>query len=535
MSESQIPMRTNSLASSVQGSGVVLPAGAGDFGLSASVTRSSIVSFLERVFSFPAMLATFLVGGVFMSGRRFLVDPDMWWHVKVGEGILATYRFPTTDPYSFTVHGQPWLAYEWLGEVAFAAVQRIGGLRGLDALLIILGSAVMLAIYAFTTLRTGNSKAGFAASAILLILAAPSFSLRPQMFGYLFLVLTLIALELFRQGKRGALWFLPLLMLIWVNTHGSWIIGLGAILVYWVCGLFELHVGGLESQRWSTDERTRISFAFLLCLCALPLTPYGTRLAMSPFEFASSLPLNVTQILEWQPMPFNLPGGKIFLALLLGFFVMQVAFRFSWRLAELGLFLFGTVMACLHIRFLLVFVPFFAPILAMIFAQWMPVYDRRKDRYVLNAALMAGILAAMVHYFPSQSGLEKIVAEHWPVDAVNYLKAREVPGPMYNAYFFGGYLVWAREPEHKVFIDGRGDVYERSGVFHDYLQIAKLQPGALGVLGSYGIKSCLIEKDAPLGTALSASGDWTRTYADNVAALYVRTAKPISASGNRQE
>ena len=65
----------------------------------------------------------------------------------------------------------------------------------------------------------------------------PSFTLRPQMLGYLFLILTLIALELFRQGKQWAIWFLPLLFLIWINTHGSWIIGLGVIALYLACGL----------------------------------------------------------------------------------------------------------------------------------------------------------------------------------------------------------------------------------------------------------------------------------------------------------
>ena len=48
--------------------------------------------------------------------------------------------------------------------------------------------------------------------------------------------------------------------------------------------------------------------------------------------------------------------------------------------------------------------------------------------------------------------------------AVDYLKKNPLPGPMYNNYGFGGYLVWSRGPEQKVFIDGRGDVYERGGV-----------------------------------------------------------------------
>ena len=484
--------------------------------------RAGFVSALQKVFSFPMMLATLLVGGVAASVRLFDVDPDLWWHIKVGESILATHHFPTTDPYSFTVHGQLWLAYEWLGEIVLATAQRLGGLRGLDALLIGLGCAVMLAIYAFATIRTGNSKAGFAAAAILLVLARPSFSLRPQMFGYLFLVLTLIALELFRQGKRRAMWFLPLLMLAWVNIHGSWVIGMGAIFVYWLSGLTEFRLGGIETQRWSAEDLKRISFVFLLCLCALPLTPYGTQTAMSPFEYALSLPLNVTKIMEWQPMAFNLAGGKVFLALFLGFILAQIALRYTWNLAELALFLFGTVMACLHIRFLLVFVPFFAPILAVIIARWMRTYDPRKDRFVLNAVLMAIVVVGTVRYFPSRAELQRIVSEHWPVNAVEYLNTHEVPGPMYNSYGFGGYLIWARGPQHKVFIDGRADVYERGGVFADYLHISRLEPGTISVLRGYGIRSCLIELSAPLGTLLAASPDWKKVYVDNVAALYVR-------------
>jgi len=478
---------------------------------------------LQRIFSFPAMLASMLVGAVFVAGRGFHVDPDMWWHIKVGDVILKTHHWPTTDPYSFTVSGQPWLAYEWLGEVLFAAVYRLGGIRGLDALLIAMGAAIVLALYALTTIRSGNSKAGCVAAAVLFVLATPSFSMRPQMLGYLFLVLTVIALELFRQGRRRALWFLPVLMLIWVNTHGSWIIGLGAIFVYWISGLFEFEAGSLESRRSTPGERKSIAFVFLLCLAVLPITPYGTRIAVSPFEFAFSLPLNVKYIGEWQSMPFDIIGGKMFLALLLGVFLLQVTLRYKWRLDELALFLFGTVMACLHVRFLLVFVPFFALPLAAITARWISNYDPAKDKPLLNAVLMVTLAATIIHYFPSRAGLDQTVAKSFPVAAVQYLKQHPVPEPMYNNYGFGGYLVWSRGPEHKVFIDGRGDVYERGGLLSDYHHISVLQPGTLVLLDSYRVQSCLIERDEALATTLAANPGWRRIYADDVSALFVRT------------
>jgi hypothetical protein len=531
MSESEIAIRPG-----VGGDGISIPGTPEGFASHAPVGASSVTSntkhlatFLRWVFSFPAMLGTLLIGAVFYLCRAFIVDPDLWWHIKTGQNILSTHHWPTTDPYSFTVAGTPWLAYEWLGDVLFGAVERVAGLQGLAALLIFLGCAIILALYAYATLRSGNSKAGFVASALLCALACVSFNLRPQMLGYLFIVLTLIALEKFRQGKHRALWLIPPLFLIWINSHGSWVIGLGLIFVFWASGLMEFRFGGIEAQRWSPADRLRLEFVFLLCLAAIPLTPYGTRLAAYPFTVATSLPVNVGNVLEWRPMPFNIAPGKLFLAIVLGLFVAQMAFRLSWRVAELTLFFGGIVMACLHLRFVLFFVPFTAPLLATLLARWMPRYDRAKDQYVLNAVLMTLVVAAMVRYFPARADLQRTVARDFPVKAVEYLRQHAVPIPMYNTYGYGGYLVWSRWPERKVFIDGRGDLYEVNGVFSDYLEVAQLKPAAFTVLQIYGIQSCLLNRQEPLATVLAAQPGWQRLYSDDVSVLYVRRTASADA------
>src|ERR1700735_1839529 len=497
--------------------GATLRSAAETYPPSVSVARSasSNSELLRRVFSFPAMLGAVLVGAVYLFARAFIVDPDCWWHIKTGELILATHHWPHVDPYSFTVAGHPWLAYEWGGDVLLAQATRWGGLRGLDAFLIIVAGAILVTVYCLATLCSGNSKAGFVTAGILYLLAIPSLSLRPQMLGYLFLILTLIALERFRQGKRNAIWLLPVLFLIWINTHGSWIIGLGTVGVYWFAGLFEFRAGGVEARRWSQPDRLRLSFNFLLCVCVLPITPYGTALFFYPFQFVSSLPINMAKILEWQPMPFNLPGGKLYLALVLGFIVAQIVFRYTWRLETLALFLGATALATLHVRFLLIFVPFFAPVLAVIVARWVPPYERAKAQYVLNAVLMAACAAAMLYYFPSRAALETSVANNFPVAAVDYLNHHDVPGPMLNSYKFGGYLVWARGPEHKVFVDGRADIYEVGGLLNDYMQIFDIQPGAFAVLRFYGIRSCLLDRDDHLVTVMNTSPDWQKVYFDD--------------------
>jgi hypothetical protein len=524
MSEADIAVRTGLQGGPAQSSAVVASvrdasadgsaAAAADF---ASAAR--IADCLRWLCSFPALLGALLVGATFAVVRSFSVDPDMWWHIRTGELILSTHHWATTDPYSYTSAGAPWMSCEWLGDVFFAVGYRLGGLRGLEVLLTVLASAVILALYAFATLRSGNCKAAFLVSAVLLALANASFNLRPQMLGYLFLILTLIALELFRQGKQRALWLLPVLFLFWVNTHGSWIIGFGTIALYFFAGLVSFQIGSLETRRWTNAERMRLELVFLLSLVVIPITPYGVRLAGYPFTVASSLPISVASILEWQVMPFNLAGGKIFLALLLGFFLAQVAFRFSWHLAELVLFLFGTAMACLHVRFLLLFVPFFAPLAATMLASWAPAYNKAKDQYLINFSVMAGIVIAMVHYSPSKADMEKKVAEQFPVQALEYMRAHSVPGPLFNSYGFGGYMI---EAGFETFIDGRSELFEQTGVLGDYMHMTLLKPGALQVLRGYGIQSCLLQRDEPFATLLASSADWNKVYSDQVSALYVR-------------
>jgi hypothetical protein len=487
--------------------------------LSSTSAITKLMEALKWAFSFPAMLGAFLVGRVFYEGRGFVVDPDVWWHIKVGQDILRTHLFPTTDPYSFTAAGTPWIAYEWLGEIVLALVHRSGGVVGMGIFLIFLGSVIILSLYWLATVRSGNSKAGFVSALFLASLAFASFTLRPQMFGYLFLILTLLVLEKFRHGNSWPLWTLPVIFLAWVNTHGSFIIGIGVVALYLCAGLVSFQKGSVQAIAWTRKQRLQLETALLLCLVVLPITPYGTQLAVYPFDMAFSQPINVANVNEWRPMPFELVGGKIFLGLVVIFFLLQMFFRFSWRLEELLLVAGGTAMACLHVRFILLFVPFCAPVFATMLARWIPEYQRHKDKYIANAVLMVGVIAAMIHYFPTKATLDKKVAETYPVAALEYLRTHPIPGKMLNFYAFGGYLVFSGQP---VFIDGRGDLYERSGVFSDYIHLNEFERGSLAVLRNYGINACILGTKQSLASVLSVAPEWRRVYSDDTSIIFVR-------------
>jgi hypothetical protein len=486
----------------------------------AARSTSKLLEALKWAVSFPAMLGAFLIGRVFCATRDFGVDPDVWWHIKIGQDLLRTHHWPNTDPYSFTVAGTPWIAFEWLGDVAIGFVGKFG-LRALDGLLILLGGAIAIALYYYASLCAKNSKAGFASATIVSIFAIGNFNLRPQMFGFLFLVITLIVLEHFRQGRPKALWILPPLFLIWINAHGSWIIGLGVILVTLAAGLFNFSVGSVEAVRWTQKQRIQLELALLGSLAVIPLTPYGTQQATYPFLTALSIPLGVGNVTEWLPMPFNSFWGKLFLGVVVGAFVLQTLYHFKFRLQQWVLGIGGVVMACVHVRFVLLFSPFFSPILAIMLARWLQPYHREKDKFVVNAVLMAGVAFAMVWYFPTRSKLEHVVETQFPVRAVNFLHSHQLQGPLFNNYAYGGYLI-GNLPEHKVFIDGREDLYEFEGVMADYLQVVNFRPAAFSVLKFYGIRMFVLQQDEPLAVVLAEHPDWKRIYKDDTSVIFVR-------------
>ncbi len=472
--------------------------------------RFTLTAVLKKVFSFHTFLMGLLLGGVFaatftnvhqalFSSSQPLrwLESDTLWHIKVGELILKTHTWPTHDIYSFTAHGSPWIAYEWLGEVIMALAWRAGNLQGLAVLMMALASVITLALLYLAYLGGRNVKSAFAACAVLLPLAAISWTLRPQLLGYFFLIVTLIVLRRFRLGFRKGIWFLPLIFLLWTNAHGTFVLGYGVLGIYWLSGLKEFQAGGLYSQLWTPRERRQLELIALLCLVASVMTPYGTRLAAYPLEMAGSQPMIIQVIQEWQPLALASSYGKLFLLMILAFWMFVITWRVRIRLEDMALLLVATAGTIIHARFMLLFVPVFAPVLAELITPWFPPYSEAKDHPVLNFALVALIMAGIVEFFPSNARLQNQLDGEMPGQAVEFLRARPAMSPTFNYFFWGGYLIMNRRPSERVFIDGRLDIYEYSGVLDDYMSIMSLKPDLEDLLRKYHLRSCLIPPRLP--------------------------------------
>jgi hypothetical protein len=504
--------------------------------------RSLAGETFQRVFSFPVLLGALLVAAVFFGtlsqgtkSDTLFSEGDTWWHIRTGEEILVTHRMPHTDSYSWTAAGTDWIAYEWLGEVAMAEAYRAGRLRGLRLLQLTLAGTMLALLYMYATTRCENSKAAFAVCAVIIPVAAGFWSLRPQLFGYIFFTMILLILERFRQGQSRALWLLPLVFLLWVNTHGTFVFGFLAIGIAWASGLWRYRLNGIESFVWSQTQRIELEVATLASVLALLVTPYRSQLAAYPLDISLLQPANVANIQEWMPITSERFLTMTILVLLLGFLISKILMRFRCRLDDLVFVSIAAITAFLHLRFVPLFLLVTVPLLAVPLAWWFSPYDRTRDRAPLNAVLMAMIGIGVVYCFPSNENLDEGRAAHYPVAALQYIDAGQSAGYIFNEYGWGGYLAWSHVPREGVFIDGRADIYERAGVLGDYLSIARLEPGSLRLLGKYDITTCLIRSDAPLATVLSALPEWQLTYSDRVSSVYVRRRiGPVEAVAQTQ-
>lgn len=496
---------------------------------------------MRQVCTFPVLLGALLVGGVFFGARiqgvqggQLFGEGDTWWHLRAGEDILARHALPLVDTYSATARGTGWIAYEWLGEVAMAEAYRAGGLVGLKWLNFGLTSCGLLLLYAYAAERSGNAKAAFIVCAVCLPVYLGFCTMRPQLLGWIFFLLTLACIEGFARGNGRCAWILPLIFFLWVNTHGTFILGLLALLFTGAGSYFQFERAGIFSERWDPARRRTFSLAVLGCFSVLPLTPYGARLAAYPLELLLQQPVNVANIQEWLPLTTERLFAVAVLVLIVGFFLSLIFGGARFRISECALLLVLVFGAATHLRFVILLVFAAVPLVAAGLGRVVPPYNRERDHPEWNAALILFLLVLSWHALPTITDLENVMSRSQPVGAAAYLRMHPARGMVFNEYGWGGYLIWTRTLPEGVFIDGRADLYERTGTLGDYLRLARLEPGAFDVIRKYDVQTFLLRRDSALATVLDASPDWQRQYRDDLAVVFShRSASQEAAHDER--
>jgi len=485
-------------------------------------TESAVnVTALRRIFSFPVMLAGLLAMLAVLTVRPRFADPDMWWHLKTGEVIWTTHTIPTTDLFSHTTNHHAWIPHEWLSQVLIYGVYRLGGYTGLMLWLCVFTAALLIAGYILCSLYSGNSKTALLGALTIWLFGTIGFAIRPQMIGYLLLIVELLVLHLGQTRNRRWFFGLPPLFAIWINCHGSFFFGLGLAGVILFSSYFNFQGGSLVATGWDPRRRRTMTLALILSVAASFLNPVGVKMILYPMNtMLDSAMLN--PVTEWQPLQFSDGRSFAFLGVLGCIFLLVIVRRTELLWRELLVLALGAWLAASHVRMLFVFGILTAPILSRLISTSWDAYDSERDRPLANAVLMAVSLLVAFLAFPNHKRLETQVEEHSPVRAVEFIKAHHLSGPMLNDWDFGGYLIWAA-PEHPVFIDGRADVFEEVGVMGEFGKWAQLQTDPNMLLDKYQISFCVLSRESPMIVVLRLLPGWKEVYSDHVSAIFMRS------------
>ena len=467
-------------------------------------------------------------------GLRISADSDTWWHLRTGDWIRETGRVPLEDPFSFTQAGTEWRypSAAWISQIAMSWLFERTGPAGLNLGLAATVTAALALIYPVMG-------GGVFQRAFLLVLTASTsavfWSARPHLATYLFFAAFVLILEKWREGRAKLLLWLPPIMLVWVNSHPGFAAGFVVYGIYLLAHVIERvvgnRVGGFKEGLKESSLRPLLLVA-LLMLLAVMLNPSGPAMLSYPFE---TLSIGVLRdfIQEWQSPNFHDAANLPFLfTVLFSLLILGRSRRTISTTEALLLVIFGA-MAFLAGRNIALFALVSAPVLArhlgVIVEDWQakglrPLeLDRAPGRAqsLLNIAIVLLALSAVVakaaQVLPRAAN-QTAFEERFPVAATEFILDQDLPGPIFNSYNFGGYLIWAM-PDLPVFIDGRTDLYA-DGSLEQWLRLATAEEGWEQKLARHEIQLILIEDFWPLAHRLEAAG-WDKIYADEITVIFV--------------
>ncbi|HEV2484240.1 MAG TPA: hypothetical protein VGT08_01805 [Terracidiphilus sp.] len=477
---------------------------------------------LQRIFSFPVMLAGLLVLLAVLTVRGRFDDPDLWWHLKMGQIIWTTHSIPANDIFSYTTNHQALIPQEWLSQVVIYGAYLCGGCSGMMLWLSAMSALLLVAGYGLCWLYSGNAKVAFVGALIIWFFATIGFSIRPQMISYILLVAELLLIYAGRTRNPRWFFWLPVVFIVWINCHASFILGIVVAGVYLFSSFFNFEMGSLVSRRWDPQCRRTLVWALIVSAAGLFLNPGGIKQILYPFDTLMNMHILMANVEEWAPVQLNESRGIGLMVVVLCCLLLAVVRRSELFLDELLLMALGTWLAASHMRMLVIFGILAAPILSRQLANSWEGYEIDNDRIGPNAVFIGISLLAAFLAFPDHQNLIKQVEAESPVKAVEYIKANHLSGPMLNSYEFGGYLIWAA-PEYPVMMDGRTDVYEWSGFLGEFGKWATLQSDPNLLLQKYKVNFCLLTAQSPMVHVLLLLHEWKMVYSDYNSVIFVRT------------
>lgn len=452
--------------------------------------------YLLALLAIPLFLSQSL-----QSSSELLRDPDIWWHLANARNLLTHLQFVRAEPYSFTVAGQSWVNPEWLSELPFWLGYKLLQLKGIYLATWLGLSANLIVLYWRTTLQGGRRSIAFWVTAFGFTLMTVNSGPRTIIFAYLAMQAELAILEAAERENRQWLWCMPALFCVWINLHGSWLIGFGLLCLYIACGCFTLHRGRFEQHALCRSERRTVLTVLAASSVALFVNPYGWRLVYNPIDMMLHQKLNIANFLEWQPLNLGSPVGKCALISIVLMICINMVRGRNWKLNEVGFVLFAWFAAFEHIRFTFLAAVVTMPFLARDVNRLLPASDSSLRAPFRNGILAFTLLWAVWASMPAEMKLERQFASVYPQDLIAKLQPE---WRTFNSLELGGVMALNRKSS---FIDTRVDTFEHHGVFSAYLDTVNLI-STFEILEKYRIDHLLVRDGTPLVYLLQHTPGW---------------------------
>lgn len=476
---------------------------------------------LDRLYVFSVVVLTVA------AALHVVVQPhDFWWHLANGRTIVETGGLPTADQFTFTQSGRPFFNQMWLAQVLMYNLHRAGGVE-----LVVVAHAAAIGVTSALLLRLCiklTRQPRLAAVVVLglsLPLSFPNWAVRPQPY-VLPMFVAFIWLLLYAQPAKtnryrlGSWWLLPGLMVLWVNLHGSFALGLAAITTVTVVEVVAARIG---QSRLSALHRQSLVAAALLTWAATMVNPRGVKV----FAYATDLMTNpsVRTVSEWQPVtPSDVMGVLYFMAAAVVMLLMVYGARRPYP-AEATLVIALLLLGFTAGRHTIWFALAATPLASLQVASLSRKPAHRDPGIAMMNATLAGLLGIVLLVslpWPRQAlAIGRPLLANTPVASTAHLATLpDPPQRLFNDLGYGSYLAWAL-PQQRTFIDPRFELFPSEQI-EDYRTLTEGRDVA-ELSMKYRFDGFFVsQSEQPaLVKALEDSPDWRLVYEDAEAALFV--------------
>jgi hypothetical protein len=458
-----------------------------------------------------------------------IYDPDLWWHLRDGDAIVAEHAVPHHGVFSqYASH--PWAAYSWGFEVIASRFYHWFGLVGLVGLRSGLEVTITLLLFVILYRGSGSFWRAWALTAAGMWAMHHCLGLQPMLTSVLMFTIEIgLIFEARRRGKVGPLFLIPVLFLVWANLHIHFIYGLFVLgLLLTVC-----IVRSVLPKKWSAplQPEDELPVAKLMAVAGLSalatlIGPYSWHLYAVTLSYArSSVPFGV--IVELQAMSFRTP--EHFMVLLI---VVAAFYSLGWQRCR-DPFKLVLLLACTLLAFRVQRDSWLVciPALAIISERKLVAADRivfsRGRAFAFAAATAIGtILIFLLVAWDSKvsnDSLQRGLALYFPVQACDFILATTPPGPIYNSINWGGFIIWSL-PQYPVAIDGRTDLYGDE-VFSRFHRVEQGSEEWWGDPDLQAAQLVLLDRRAQLASMLYLDPRFRLAYKDPHAVVFIRNGQ----------